>query len=195
MSLAFDNTAVRWLGAKLTLLARWRFLLFFVSGTAGDSLGHGHRGMAFTTKDRDNDRHSSSNCAVGRRDAWWYNRCCDSNLNGLYLHGSHNWNGLLWYHWKHNTYSLKRSQMKIRGWNPKVWPFKWWSNAFQLKFVVLQFVFDILHNDTRDLWLLWKLLSRVAISVVLIVLQCILGSFLGILGPGKFAQKETGEKE
>ena len=101
-------------GSKTDLTGSVKISTFFVSGTAGDSLGRGHRGMAFTTKDRDNDRHSSSSCAVGHRGAWWYNRCCDSNLNGLYLHGNHNWNGLLWYHWKHNTYSLKRSQMKIR---------------------------------------------------------------------------------
>ena len=46
--------------------------------------------------------------------AWWYNSCHYSNLNGLYLHGEVNGQGMSWYHWKNNYYSVKRSDMKIR---------------------------------------------------------------------------------
>ena len=86
----------------------------FSLGTAGDSLLY-HRGMAFTTKDRDNDP-NSSNCATMYKGAWWFNSCLYSNLNGLYLHGqySNEWEGVNWYHWKGPNYSAKRAEMKIK---------------------------------------------------------------------------------
>ena len=85
---------------------------FRFQGTAGDSLGY-HRGLSFSTKDRDNDKHSG-NCALGHKGAWWYNACHNSHLNGLYLHGKIDGKGMVWYHWKSNNYSVKRSEMKIR---------------------------------------------------------------------------------
>ena len=84
------------------------------SGDAGDAFER-HSGQKFTTKDRDNDQ-NSGNCAVQFSGAWWYNDCHFSNLNGLYLGGSHesNANGVNWYHWKGYHYSLKFTEMKLR---------------------------------------------------------------------------------
>ena len=84
-------------------------------GTAGDSFS-GHRGQPFSTKDQDNDSDKSRNCAVSYKGAWWYKNCHDSNLNGLYHHGSHSSHadGVNWYAWKRHNYSVKRAEMKIR---------------------------------------------------------------------------------
>ena len=87
-------------------------LFFLLTGTAGDSLGY-HRGMSFSTKDRDNDKNSGS-CALSYKGAWWYNSCHRSNLNGLYLNGKDDPKGVTWYYWKNSHYSFKKSEMKIR---------------------------------------------------------------------------------
>ena len=85
-------------------------------GNASDALGY-HRGMSFTTKDRDNDKWST-NCALRYKGAWWYNGCHISNLNGLYLNGkddSNSCQGMRWLHWpKGSCYSVKKTEMKIR---------------------------------------------------------------------------------
>jgi hypothetical protein len=88
--------------------------LYCSSGTAGDSLSW-HRGMAFSTKDRDNDKWGK-NCAAVNKGAWWYNACHHSNLNGLYHHGKHKStaDGVNWKTWKGYYYSAKRAEMKIR---------------------------------------------------------------------------------
>ena len=94
----------------------------FFSGTAGDSLSY-HRGSPFSTKDRDNDASSSINCASHRKGSWWYKNCYYSNLNGLYMNGKDNNAGMVWYHWKNNHKSVKRSEMKIR--TLLVWTKRW----------------------------------------------------------------------
>ena len=59
------------------------------TSTVRDRLSY-HNGMQFTTKDRDNDKRSSRNCAqysdvLG---GWWFNSCYESNLNGRYCSGT-----------------------------------------------------------------------------------------------------------
>ena len=73
--------------------------------------------MQFSTKDQDNDLGQHvSNCAENYKEAWWYNDCHSSNLNGLYLNGSHASlaDGVNWYTFRGYNYSLKRTEMKIK---------------------------------------------------------------------------------
>ncbi len=83
------------------------------TGDAGDSLEL-HNGQKFSTKDQDNDVYSG-NCAVEFSGAWWYYRCHASNLNGLYLNGTHSSfaDGVNWNAWKGFYYSLRFAEMKL----------------------------------------------------------------------------------
>ena len=94
--------------------ALYRLEVGSYSGTAGDSMAGGQNlnNMAFTTKDRDNDR-NSGNCAVSATGAWWYNSCQYSNLNGKYLGEKRNWQGVVWYNFR-SWLSLKFTEMKLR---------------------------------------------------------------------------------
>uniref|UniRef100_A0A8C8SA39 Fibrinogen C-terminal domain-containing protein n=1 Tax=Pelusios castaneus TaxID=367368 RepID=A0A8C8SA39_9SAUR len=86
----------------------------FLGGDAGDSLS-GHNDMLFSTKDREQDP-GSKKCATTYKGAWWYNKCHNSNLNGLYLLGAHSSfaDGVNWQSGKGYNYSYKRSEMKFR---------------------------------------------------------------------------------
>ena len=85
------------------------------SGTAGDSLSY-HDDQPFTTQDQDNDEYDEGNCANAFYGAWWYDDCHSSNLNGIYRHSNPCpvGDGLIWFDWRGDAYSLKRTEMKIR---------------------------------------------------------------------------------
>jgi len=72
--------------------------------------------MAFSTRDRDNDKDTSKSCAKSRKGGWWYNKCYNANMNGLYLDREHNQQveGINWGKWHGYKYSLKTAAMKIR---------------------------------------------------------------------------------
>ncbi|KAK2185030.1 hypothetical protein NP493_247g02062 [Ridgeia piscesae] len=82
---------------------KYRLTVRSYSGTAGDcdSLSY-HDGMAFSTRDRDNDRASRGSCVQWNKGAWWYNGCHHVNLNGLYLGGANTAQGagINWREWK-----------------------------------------------------------------------------------------------
>ena len=87
---------------------------YLIAGRADDSLTF-HRGMPFTTKDRDNDRRGYGNCAVAFEGAWWYNDCHTSNLNGIYLTNTlvQNSHGIIWNSWK-GHYPVSKDVMRIK---------------------------------------------------------------------------------
>ena len=94
---------------------KYRLKIGSYSGTAGDSLGPGDydlNNMAFTTKDRDNDR-AHFNCAVEWTGAWWYKKCHNSNLNGKYVGQKNDYAGVIWKRFR-GTLSLKFTEMKLR---------------------------------------------------------------------------------
>ncbi|XP_061179426.1 fibrinogen-like protein 1 [Saccostrea echinata] len=87
------------------------------SGNAGDSFAGTcsicNNGMPFSTYDRENDNHSTLNCAKWGKGGWWHNACHKTNLNGLYGNNGYG-QGVNWENWKTLSYSLKSSTMKLR---------------------------------------------------------------------------------
>lgn len=98
---------------------KFRIIYGSIDGEFGESLPK--KGTKFSTVDSDNDAWSK-NCAARFQGAWWYSACHNSNLNGQYLEGEHEsfGNGVNWYHWKGYHYSLKWTEMKVRGMNRAV---------------------------------------------------------------------------
>ena len=103
--------------------------------------------MPFTTRDQDNDNFRS-NCAIEYKGAWWYNKCHHSNLNGLYLRGSHSSyaDGVNWKGWKGHYYSLKRTEMKIRP--EDFWTVMFVAQQLNKKTECLDQVYSALDNDS-----------------------------------------------
>ncbi len=63
---------------------KYKLLIGGYSGNAGDSMVP-HNGMKFSTYDRDNDASTTNeNCAAKWKGAWWFERCHQVNLNGIF---------------------------------------------------------------------------------------------------------------
>lgn len=83
--------------------------------SVGDALSS-HNKMKFTTWDRDNDLYGK-NCAKEFLGAFWYNKCHETNPNGVYRWGADGTLfavGVSWHPWKGHDYSLKKYIMMIR---------------------------------------------------------------------------------
>lgn len=72
--------------------------------------------MMFSTKDNDNDQWGK-NCAATYGNGWWFNRCHQTNLNGIYYKKqTDSLAGMTWYYWENGNKweSLKSSKMMIK---------------------------------------------------------------------------------
>ena len=74
---------------------------------SGNSLEY-HNDQPFVTYDRDN----SMKCATGRKGGWWYLKCLNSNLNGLYGRKT-GLSYMVWQHWK-GAKGLHMTTMKVK---------------------------------------------------------------------------------
>lgn len=82
-------------------------------GDAGDALKH-HDGAPFSTVDQDHDKSRSGNCAeLYGHGGWWWVRCYDSNLNGIYGN-RHAYEAIVWYQLHSNHEPMRHVEMKIR---------------------------------------------------------------------------------
>ena len=69
-----------------------------------------HRGMKFSTLDRDNDLVGGA-CTSSHPGGWWFAGCLDSNLNGMFSTES-NSEGTLF--WRTITKPIVKTEMKIQ---------------------------------------------------------------------------------
>ena len=82
----------------------------------GNSLEY-QLGQNFSTPDRDNDNDKQKRCAKVCSGAWWYNHCCETNLNGLYFigrKGRHAKRGIEWAAFRGHYYGMRFAEMKTR---------------------------------------------------------------------------------
>jgi len=54
------------------------------AGNAGRDAFSNHNNMMFSTHDRDNDKHTTRNCAAYWGGGFWYNKCIDCGVNAFY---------------------------------------------------------------------------------------------------------------
>nr|XP_023015878.1 fibrinogen alpha-2 chain-like [Leptinotarsa decemlineata] len=86
------------------------------TGNSSDSFSS-HTGSYFSTFDRTYDQAPECcPCAVSYGGGWWFNRCFESNLNGIYYRKPNEnsyFRGIIWEHWLGN-YSLKKTIMMVK---------------------------------------------------------------------------------
>ncbi|CAL4205401.1 unnamed protein product, partial [Meganyctiphanes norvegica] len=93
----------------------YRITVTGYSGDAGDAMDY-HNGAAFSTPERDNDDWSGNCASRYNGGGWWYKSCGYAQLNGEAHHGADTpWGeGIMWYQWHGDQYSLRGVTMMIR---------------------------------------------------------------------------------
>ena len=84
-------------------------------GTEGstDAMAYSNN-QYFSTQDRDNDPHSSLNCAL-YAGGWWYNTCFRVNLNGPHENSTNIYSRISWYNTNTNIWTpYSQTEMKVR---------------------------------------------------------------------------------
>ncbi|XP_066150555.1 angiopoietin-related protein 7-like isoform X2 [Euwallacea fornicatus] len=85
-------------------------------GNASDSFSS-HNGSRFSTYDKKNDlAPDCCSCSISYGGGWWFNRCFEANLNGVYYRNpteNKHFKGVIWELWLGN-YSLKKSLMMVK---------------------------------------------------------------------------------
>ncbi|CAC5371735.1 Fibrinogen-like protein 1,Tenascin,Ryncolin-2,Ryncolin-4,Ficolin-1-B,Ficolin-1-A,Angiopoietin-related protein 1,Ficolin-2,Ryncolin-1,Tenascin-R,Ryncolin-3,Ficolin-1,Angiopoietin-4 [Mytilus coruscus] len=88
------------------------------SGTAGDSMMDGQKnptnGRMFSTRDRDNDIHTSLSCSIDKKSGWWHGRCTKANINGVFLLESYISANIHWVPWRRGDITKTRMSVKPR---------------------------------------------------------------------------------
>ncbi|KAF8773142.1 Techylectin-5A like protein [Argiope bruennichi] len=97
---------------------KYRLHIDSYRGDAGDSMHERQNHQHFSTKDQDNDN-STESCALKYKGGWWYGKCHQSNLNGIYRRGVFEGaaDGVSWYTFKGQNEALDTTEMKIRSKN------------------------------------------------------------------------------
>ncbi|ELU04132.1 hypothetical protein CAPTEDRAFT_149244 [Capitella teleta] len=93
--------------------ALYRLHVGAYEGDAGDSLAH-HNDAPFGTVERDHDLSRSGNCAeLYGHGGWWWVRCYDSNMNGVYGNKAAK-EAIVWYRLHQNHEPMRHVEMKLR---------------------------------------------------------------------------------
>ncbi|OPJ77586.1 angiopoietin-related protein 4 isoform B [Patagioenas fasciata monilis] len=79
----------------------------------------GNSQLPFSTRDRDHDLKTDTNCAKHLSGGWWFSTCGHANLNGKYFRSiprqrHERKQGIFWKTWKGRYYPLKSTTMKIQ---------------------------------------------------------------------------------
>ncbi|XP_071804826.1 microfibril-associated glycoprotein 4-like [Asterias amurensis] len=87
----------------------------YSGGLAGDALAK-HKGVPFSTYDKDNDQHITINCGHLFGGGWWFTGCFEGYLNGIYHHTDtvEAERGVHWSTWKGFKLTMKKCSMKIQ---------------------------------------------------------------------------------